>query len=68
MHTNSVSSRNKHTHHLHYEDQPLAAVQINNHIHSENDMKYLNNLCGQNAELFNVKAGGACSYHWALKG
>jgi hypothetical protein len=27
-----------------------------------------NALCGQNAELVNVKAGGTYSYHLALKG
>jgi hypothetical protein len=27
-----------------------------------------NTLCGQNAELLIIKAGGAYSYHWALKG
>jgi hypothetical protein len=25
-------------------------------------------VCGQNAELLDVKLGGTYSYHWALKG
>jgi hypothetical protein len=28
----------------------------------------INTLCGSNAELLIVKAGGAYSYHWTLKG
>jgi hypothetical protein len=32
----------------------------------ENDMKYANILCGQNAEFFNVGGSGTCSYHCAL--
>jgi hypothetical protein len=29
-------------------------------------MEYINTMCGQNAALFNVKSGGAYSYHCAL--
>jgi hypothetical protein len=31
-------------------------------------MKPTHMVCGQNAELFDVKAGGTYSYQWALKG
>jgi hypothetical protein len=34
---------------------------------SENHTKPISTLCGQNAELLIVKAGGTYSYHWALK-
>jgi hypothetical protein len=37
-------------------------------VYSENHMKPMNLLCGQNAELLIVKAGGTYSYHWVLKG
>jgi hypothetical protein len=37
-------------------------------VHTENHTKPINTLCGQNAELLIVKAGGTYSYHWALKG
>jgi hypothetical protein len=30
--------------------------------------KHVNTLCGQNAELLNVKTGGTYSNHWAWKG
>jgi hypothetical protein len=33
----------------------------------ENHTKPINTLCGQNAELFIIKAGGTYSYHCALK-
>jgi len=29
--------------------------------------KHINTLCGQNAELLNVKPGGTYSDHWAFK-
>jgi hypothetical protein len=29
--------------------------------------KHINTLCGQNAELLNVKHGGRNSGHWALR-
>jgi len=35
---------------------------------SEIHTKHINTLCGQNAELFNVKTGGTYSDHWAVKG
>jgi hypothetical protein len=37
-------------------------------IYSENYMKQINTLCGQNAELLIIIACGICSYQWALKG
>jgi hypothetical protein len=37
-------------------------------VYSEIHTKPINTLCGQNAELVNVKTGGTYSYHWALKG
>jgi hypothetical protein len=33
-------------------------------VYSENHTKPINTLCGQNAELLDVKTGGAYSYHW----
>jgi hypothetical protein len=36
-------------------------------VYSENHTKHINTLCGQNAEVFIVKAGGTCSYHRAFK-
>jgi hypothetical protein len=36
-------------------------------VYSENHMKPINTLCGQNEELLVVKAGGAYNYHWFLK-
>jgi len=35
---------------------------------SEIHTKHINTLCGQNAELLNVKIGGTYSNHWAVKG
>jgi hypothetical protein len=37
-------------------------------VYSEEHMKHLNTLCGQYAELLNVKVGGAHCYHWVFKG
>jgi hypothetical protein len=37
-------------------------------VYCKNHMKRINTLCGQNAELLNVKPGGTYSYHCALKG
>jgi hypothetical protein len=35
-------------------------------VYSENNMKPINTLCGQNVELRIVNAGGTYSYHWTL--
>jgi hypothetical protein len=37
-------------------------------VYCENHTQHINTLCGQNAEFWYVKAGGAYSYHAALKG
>jgi hypothetical protein len=37
-------------------------------VYSENSKKHRDTLCGQNAEFKYVKAGGAYSNHWILKG
>jgi hypothetical protein len=37
-------------------------------VYSENHAKLINTLCGQNAELYIVKAGGTYRYNWGLKG
>jgi hypothetical protein len=37
-------------------------------VYCENHTEHTNTLCGQNAEFSNVKAGGTCSYRYALKG
>jgi hypothetical protein len=39
-----------------------------NAVYCENHMEHKNTLCGQNAEFQCVKAGGAYSDDWALKG
>jgi hypothetical protein len=39
-------------------------IAVRSQIHT----KHINTLCGQNAELLNVKPGGTYSDHWALKG
>jgi hypothetical protein len=36
-------------------------------VYFENPKKPINTLCGKNAELLNVKAGGTYSYRCALK-
>jgi hypothetical protein len=36
-------------------------------FYSENHMKRTNKLCGKNAGLIHVKAGGKHNNHWALK-
>jgi hypothetical protein len=36
-------------------------------IYSKNRMKHKNTLCGKNVELFNIKAEGSYSYHYALR-
>jgi lipoate-protein ligase B len=35
-------------------------------VYTENHTKHINKLCGKNAELLNVKAGGKVSYHCVL--
>jgi hypothetical protein len=37
-------------------------------VYCENHTEHTDTLCGQNAELWYVKAGGTYSNHWALKG
>jgi hypothetical protein len=37
-------------------------------VYSENHTKHINTLCGQNAELLKVKAGGSYNYRCALNG
>jgi hypothetical protein len=32
-------------------------------VYSKNHTKHINNLCGQNADLLNVNAGGTYSYY-----
>jgi hypothetical protein len=39
----------------------IIAAYCKNHTES------ISTLCRQNAELFNVKAGGTYNYQWALK-
>jgi hypothetical protein len=34
-------------------------------IYCENHMKHINTLCGQNAQIYNVKASGTYNYHCA---
>jgi hypothetical protein len=38
-----------------------------NTVYSENHVKHLSTLCGQNARLIIVSAGGKCSYCCGLK-
>jgi hypothetical protein len=37
-------------------------------VYWENDKEHTDTLCGHNAELWYVIAGGTYSNHWALKG
>jgi hypothetical protein len=37
-------------------------------VYCENHIKHTDTLCGQNAEFWYIKAGGAYSDRWALKG
>jgi hypothetical protein len=37
-------------------------------LYFEDHTKPIDKLCGQNAELLNVKAGGIYTYHYALNG
>jgi hypothetical protein len=37
-------------------------------VYYENHTEHTNTLCGQNAELLNIEAGGAYSHRYALKG
>jgi hypothetical protein len=37
-------------------------------VYCENRTEHTDTLCGLNAEFWYVKAGVACSNHWALKG
>jgi hypothetical protein len=37
-------------------------------VYCESHTEHTDTLCGQNAEIFNAKAGGKCNYHCALKG
>jgi hypothetical protein len=37
-------------------------------VYAENYRKPISTVCGKNAELLIVKAGGTYSYHWTLKG
>jgi hypothetical protein len=37
-------------------------------VYCENHAKHINTLCGQNAESFNIEAGGMYGYHRSLKG
>jgi len=37
-------------------------------VFSQIHAKHKNTLCGQNVELLNVKLGGTCSNHRAVKG
>jgi hypothetical protein len=37
-------------------------------VYSENHMRPINILRGQNSDLLIIKAGGTHSYNWALKG
>ena len=39
-------------------------IAVCSQIHTE----HINTLCGQNAELLNVKPGGTFSDHWAVEG
>jgi hypothetical protein len=36
-------------------------------VHCENNVKYINTLCVQNTQVFNIKANGICNYECTLK-
>jgi hypothetical protein len=37
-------------------------------VYFENHTEHTDTLCGQNAELSNIKAGGTYNYHCAVNG
>jgi hypothetical protein len=37
-------------------------------VYSAKHIKYINTMCSKNAQFFNVKAVGTCSYHCDFKG
>jgi hypothetical protein len=53
----------------HYKDQFVNTVTSRKIIvvYSKNHIEPVSIVCGRNAELLNVKAGGTYSYHCALK-
>jgi lipoate-protein ligase B len=46
----------------------LMVSEENISVYCDGDATRINTVCRQNTELLNVKAGGAYSYHWALRG
>jgi hypothetical protein len=42
-------------------------AELVNAVYCENHTQHINTLCGQNAEFWYVKAGGAYNYHSAVK-
>jgi hypothetical protein len=66
----------KHSFHASKKTQPISITRINwlmmfkeiITVYSENHMKPINILCGQNEELMIVKSGSKYSYYWPLKG
>jgi hypothetical protein len=48
---------------FHYKDHFIDTIHEKIAVYSHNNMKLTNILCGQNAELLNVKAGGRYGYH-----
>jgi hypothetical protein len=51
-----------------YKGQPGKAVRGKIPVYSENHKKPWIHSVGKDAEIVNVRAGGAHSNHWALKG
>jgi hypothetical protein len=45
---------------LHYRDQPVNAVRETVTVCCENHTEHTNTHCGQNAEFWCIKSGGAC--------
>jgi hypothetical protein len=65
--TNSVPTSKKTQHVSITKVTCLTLFNEVNVVYSENNMKPINILCGQNTELLNVKVGDTYSYHWALQ-
>jgi hypothetical protein len=53
---------------LHYKAQPVNAVGETVAVYCEKHTEHIDTLCGQNTEIWYVKAGGTYSDQWAVEG
>jgi hypothetical protein len=52
----------------HYVSTTLMLVRETVAVYCENHTEHTDTLCGQDAEIWYVKAGGTYTNQWALKG